>query len=401
MIREEFVVQSDIRRLLARGSGDDSKMKSESDRSQSPRAKRLSFSSGQKPFPVRSMLILHQGALGDFILALPSLEVLRRAFPQARSVIMGYPRILELIENRFYAEEILSIDQKGMASFFVRGGPLDLRLSQFFKTFDLIAVFGKNGEGNLIGNLNRVCEGRILHINPFPRWDGGIHLIDHLLMELSRYGFSASEGTPKLFLNESDRAWAREYWMGKGVTAEERDTVIIIHPGSGSKKKVWPLDRFLKLTEVLQQHLSSRILVVLGPAEGPETRKIFENERPGFFILAKGLSLIQLASVMEGCRLFVGNDSGISHLAAALGIPTLAIFGPTDPKVWSPRGKNVMVIRKEIHCSPCPQERFFQCQHFECLKGIRLEEVLDGIRKLAFENGVIRKEAGDGGKEGR
>ena len=370
-------------------------------RTQAPRAKRLSFASGQKPFPVRSMLILHQGALGDFILALPSLEVLRRAFPQARSVIMGYPRILELIENRFYAEEILSIDQRGMASFFVRGGPLDIRLSQFFKTFDLIAVFGKNGEGNLIGNLNRVCEGRILHINPFPRWDGGIHLIDHLLAELSRYGFSASERIPKLFLNESDRAWAREYWMGKGVTAEERDTVIIIHPGSGSKKKVWPLDRFLKLTEVLQQHLSSRILVVLGPAEGPETRKIFENERPGLFILAKGLSLIQLASVMEGCRLFVGNDSGISHLAAALGIPTLAMFGPTDPKVWSPRGRNVRVIRKEIHCSPCPQERFFQCQHFECLKGIRLEEVLDGIRKLAFENGVIRKEAGDGGKEGR
>jgi ADP-heptose:LPS heptosyltransferase len=220
-------------------------------------------------------------------------------------------------------------------------------------------------------------------------------------MELSRYGFSASERIPKLFLNESDRTWGSEYWRGRGVTPEERETAIIIHPGSGSKKKVWPLDRFLKLTEVLQQHLSSRILVVLGPAEGPETRKIFENERPGYFILAKGLSLIQLASVMEGCRLFVGNDSGISHLAAALGIPTLAIFGPTDPRVWSPRGRNVMVIRKEIHCSPCPQERFFQCQHFECLKGIRLEEVLDGIRKLAFKNEVTRKEVGDGGKEGR
>jgi heptosyltransferase-3 len=347
------------------------------------------------------MLILHQGALGDFILALPSFEVLRRAFPQARSVFMGYPRILELIENRFYAEEILSIDQKGMASFFVRGGPLDLRLSQFFKTFDLIAVFGKNGEGNLIGNLNRVCEGGILHINSFPRWDGGIHLIDHLLMELSRYGFATSQRIPKLFLNESDRAWGREYWAGKGVTPEERKTAIIIHPGSGSKKKVWPLDRFLKLTEVLQQHRSSRILVVLGPAEGPETRKLFENERPGFSIPARGLSLIQLASVMEGCRLFVGNDSGVSHLAAALEIPALAIFGPTDPKVWSPRGRNVIVLRREVHCSPCPQERFFQCQHFECLKGVRLEEVLDGVRELASKTEVTRKEVGDGRKEGR
>jgi ADP-heptose:LPS heptosyltransferase len=83
---------------------------------------------------------------------------------------------------------------------------------------------------------------------------------------------------------------------------------------------------------------------------------------------------------MEGCRLFIGNDSGISHLAAALGIPTVAIFGPTDPKVWSPKGRNIAVVRQEIPCSPCPQERFFQCRHFECLKGVEMEHVLDGIR---------------------
>jgi len=189
--------------------------------------------------------------------------------------------------------------------------------------------------------------------------------------------------------------------MNRGVTPEQRRAAILIHPGSGSKKKVWPLERFFDLSRYLQEHLSSRILIVLGPAEGPEVRKGFEEAAPGGPILVKGLSLIQLASVMEGCRLFVGNDSGVSHLAAALEIPTLAIFGPTDPKVWSPRGKNVMVSRKESHCSPCPQERFFQCQHLECLKAVGLEEVLRGIRKLMAESEVARKEAEDGGKEGR
>src|SRR5574341_205727 len=75
----------------------------------------------------QSVLAIHQGALGDFILALPALETLRRAFPQVKSVIMGYPRILELVERRFYADDILSVDQKGMASFFVREGSLDPR----------------------------------------------------------------------------------------------------------------------------------------------------------------------------------------------------------------------------------------------------------------------------------
>ena len=351
------------------------------------------------PIPVRSMLVIHQGALGDFILALPSLEILRKAFPDARSVLMGYPRILEIVESRFYAEEMLSIDQKGMASFFVQGGALDLNLSQFFKTFDLIVVFGKNGEGSLIENLNRICQEKILPIHSFPHRDERIHLTDHLMRELSRYGFSTSEGIPKLFLNEADRRWGKEYWTGKGVTPQERAGMVIIHPGSGSKKKVWPLDRYLDLMKYLQRPLHSRILVVLGPAEGAEIRDVFKGSS-GTPMMARGLSLIQLASVMEGCRLFIGNDSGVSHLAAALRIPTVAIFGPTDPKVWAPKGRNIAVVRREIPCSPCPQERFFQCQHFECLKGIEMEHVLEGIRRVGFGEDGSRKEVNDGGKEG-
>jgi ADP-heptose:LPS heptosyltransferase len=351
------------------------------------------------PIPVRSMLVIHQGALGDFILALPSLEILRKTFPRARSVFMGYPRILELVENRYYAEEMLSIDQKGMAPFFVREGTLDLNLSQFFKTFDLIVVFGKDRDGSLIGNLNRVCQGQILPIHSFPCWDERIHLTDHLLRELSHYGFSTPEGIPQIYLNGADQWWGKQYWTGKGVTPEERAGVVILHPGSGSKKKVWALDRFLDLMKHLQRHLHSRMLVVLGPAEGAEIRDAFERS-PGTPILARGLSLIQLASVMEGCRLFIGNDSGISHLAAALGIPTVAIFGPTDPKVWSPKGRNIAVVRQEIPCSPCPQERFFQCRHFECLKGVEMEHVLDGIRRVGFGKEASRKEVNDGGKEG-
>ncbi|MEW6377805.1 MAG: glycosyltransferase family 9 protein, partial [Thermodesulfobacteriota bacterium] len=119
-----------------------------------------------------------------------------------------------------------------------------------------------------------------------------------------------------------------------------------------------------------------------GPAEGTEVQKAFETMEDTTPILAKGLSLLQIASVMEGCQLFIGNDSGISHMAAALGLHTIAIFGPTDPTVWSPRGEKVLVIRREIPCSPCPQERFFLCKNFECLKMIETEEVLKGLEKM-------------------
>ena len=177
---------------------------------------------GRTASEVRSMLIIHQGALGDFILALPTLMTLRKAFPEAKPVIMGYPRILELVEKRFYAEEIVSVDQRGMASFFVRGGDLDPGLSQYFGTFDLIVVFGKETEGSIISNLRRVCQGQIIHLNSFPPRDERIHMTDHLLRELRRNQFSVEEQDPQLFLNRSDQAWGRSYLQEEGVDGRRK-----------------------------------------------------------------------------------------------------------------------------------------------------------------------------------
>ncbi len=344
-------------------------------------------SSGMKKIDaVHSLLVVHQGALGDFVLALPALKTIREAFPLARAAIMGYPRILELVEKRFYADEIFSIDQKGMATFFVREGTLDLTLSEFFKAFDLIAVFGKDGGGTVVGNLRRVCRGQILPINSFPPWDEKVHVTDHLLKQVASFGLRASDSYPRLHFNDPDREWARNFWNKRGVTPEERSKVIALHPGSGSKKKVWPLERFAQLAKTLQAHFRSKIFIILGPAEGPEVQRMFEGTGTAEFILARGLTLLQLGSVMAGCWFYIGNDSGVSHMAAALGIPTVLIFGPTDERVWSPKGEKTFVVRREIPCSPCPQERFFQCKDFECLRGIEMREVLKGLEKIGVES---------------
>lgn len=349
---------------------------------------------------VRTILIVHQGALGDFILALPVLKNLRSHFPHSKVVVLGYPRILELAEGHFYADQVLSIDQKGMATFFVQNGHLDYTLSEFFKKFNLIVVFGKDQGGTLLRNLKRISQGEVLHINSFPTWEERIHLTDHLLRELSKHGFSISETFPKLFLNESDRSWGNQFWREKGLDGEGRNRVVVIHPGSGSRKKVWPLERFVELVQILHRRFHSHFLIVLGPAEGIEVQKAFEKMGDPPFTMVKGLSLLRLASVMEGCGLFIGNDSGISHMASALGIPTIAIFGPTDPKVWSPKGEKVSVVRRELPCSPCSEERFFMCKSFECLKSIETQEVLEAVGKIGLKF-KFRKEEGDGREKSR
>jgi ADP-heptose:LPS heptosyltransferase len=88
---------------------------------------------------------------------------------------------------------------------------------------------------------------------------------------------------------------------------------------------------------------------------------------------------------MEGCWFFIGNDSGISHMAAALDLPTLVIFGPTNPKVWSPRGRKAFVVHRGTHCSPCTHEEFFQCKDSECLKAVEVKEVLEGLKEIGIE----------------
>jgi len=335
---------------------------------------------------IRTLLVIHQGALGDFILALPALEALRNAFPLAKLTLLGYPRILELAEKRFFADRILSIDQKGMAAFFVQEGDLDPALSRFFGQFDRVAVFGRDVAGALTTNMERVCRGRVLHINSFPRWDERIHVTAHLFREISRHGLAVTKTLPKIRLIEPDRIWGRDFWKNRGVTDARRTGAVVLHPGSGSRKKVWPVEQFLDLAQYLQRHLSSQVLVVLGPAEGAAVQRAFERMRDGDngAVFAKGLTLLQLAAVMEGCRLFIGNDSGITHLAAALGLPTVAIFGPTDPKVWSPLGEKVSVVCKGIPCSPCPQERFFVCQHGECMKSVETGDVLEGVKRVGI-----------------
>ena len=300
--------------------------------------------SSEKPSEVQSILVIHQGALGDFILALPALETLRKAFPHAKSVIMGYPRILDLVERRFYADAIFSIDQKGMASFFNRDGSLDLTLSEFFKTFRPHRCLWKKFRRNDHPESEEGLSGT----NPFDQFFstlGGEGSFNGLSSQaiLSTMGFlDLSHISETLFERVGSRV-GDGFLRSKGGLKVGRSKVMILHPGSGSKRKVCPFHPFIHLARTLQDRLRSKILIVLGPAEGPDVQKAFETMGPNVPILAKGLTLLQLASVMEGCRFFVGNDSGISHMGAALGLPTVAIFGPTDQRVWAPRGEETVV----------------------------------------------------------
>ena len=326
------------------------------------------------------VLIVHQGAIGDFICCLPALACVRQALTDAHITLLGYPRILEIALDRAYAQSILSIDRADMALLYQEGENYPAALKALFEGFQQIGVFGGN-DGPFARNLEVLSGAPVTVVPPFPQAGSGIHMIDHALSLPRSMGFPVHRDCPRLHLLTRDRHDAGAFLNRHGVTAD--DPLIAIHPGSGSRKKMWPLERFLALAEALTTAHGGQILFVVGPGEEHIKERLLAMipTRRSWLVLG-GLPLPLLGAVLEHARVFVGNDSGISHMATAVDVPVVALFGPTDPVVWAPLGRDVTVIRRSIPCSPCDRGTMAQCEHQRCLMGISVSEVRQAVTRV-------------------
>ena len=322
------------------------------------------------------ILIINSSSIGDFILSLPVLFAIRNNSPKAYIEIMGKSDVLELVENRFYADKGISVEIKGLYNFFIKKENLPDFLVNYFKSFDKIYTFLNDGEGIFLENLKRTNVEEIYFLKKsFPETFKN-HAIKEYSKILKPLGIEIRIERPKIILNKHDRNFA-ENFIKANKFIKQGDICIAIHPGSGSKKKNWDFDNFIELSEKLKSEFKCNILLLSGPAEDDK----FIKDKDGF-INVRGLSLIELASVLEKCSLYIGNDSGITHLSSALGIPVIAIFGPTNRDIWKPIGNDVRVIYKGISCSPCRREKMYTCAEQKCLNSIYANEVFEGCKSL-------------------
>ncbi len=337
---------------------------------------------GEKP---ERILIIHKGGLGDFILCLPAFGSIRRYYPEARIELMGYPRILQLVEGRWYVDQGNSIDQAGLGSYYLKDGKLNGALSRYFGGFHRAFLFLQDRGKIFSDNIRKTGIGGVFPISPRPEKGRRIHVIDHMLSSLSSMGIPPGGSIPRIFLLEEDR-WFAEEWLREGNDYEGVEKgVVAIHPGSGSRKKLWPIENFLDLAARIASDLRLRTILFIGPAEREYLGSGLERMRSISPMWAEDLPLIHVASLLDRCRCYIGNDSGITHLAAAVGIPTIALFGPTDPEIWGPRGERVAILRKNPGCSPCTEEELGRCNQRRCVELIEVEEVMEGARKLMYE----------------
>jgi len=278
-----------------------------------------------------SVALVRGGALGDYVLTLPLIRALRAAVPEARLILVGDPATTRLAGD---AERIDPDDRHWSQLYTSAGAPQTLR-ERFSDCRLLVACVAGGSDAappGYLENLSALCP-RLLVGDPLPTPGQQRHMSARLLDPLREAGFSLpDDSVPRIELPQS-------------APGEE---LVILHPGSGSRDKCWPAERFVSLLAWLEGQ-GQRVGILWGPVE--EARR-FEFPQ-ALAATSKRLcpeSPLDLAGHLAAARLYVGNDSGPGHVAAAVGCPTLSLFGPTDPRLWRPLGPRAHVLR-----APCGQ----------------------------------------------
>ena len=268
------------------------------------------------------ILVLRGGAVGDFLVTLPMLQLLRARWPAARIELVGNARVAALAVRAGHLDAVHSQDE-GRWSALHAAPPLPAALREWLAPFDLVISFWHDAEDAVARH--------------FPVRPGQDFLSGSATPTVAPAARHFCDALRPLGL------FAADFGARLPVRAPSKRTRIAMHPGSGSPRKNWRADRWRELAD----RVDAPVLVVLGPAE--QERAEIDRAFPAGsdrVAVSRGLPLGALADQLAACRLFVGNDSGLSHLAAAVGTPCVLLFGPTDPAMWAPPGDQVRVIRR-------------------------------------------------------
>lgn len=291
------------------------------------------------------ILVIRGGAIGDFILTLPVLSALRGQFPQTHLEVLGYPHIAQLALAGGLADRVQSIEARALAGFFARGGVLDPVLAEYFAEFSLVISYLYDPDEIFKSNLARCSKAQLIVGPHRPPENGTRHAAEVFLQPLERLAIFNADPQPRLALAESNLATSKPEETGRPQLPNPESPCLAVHPGSGSEQKNWPEEKWARLLPHLSETTALQFLIIGGEAEGDRVNRLANQLSQERVRMAQSLPLSDLARLLARCHLFVGHDSGITHLAAAVGLKGLALWGDTNEKVWRPLSPLIKLVR--------------------------------------------------------
>jgi lipopolysaccharide heptosyltransferase II len=338
------------------------------------------------------ILVTRLKYIGDIVLTTPIIRSLRTACPQAFIAYLGERSAVSLLEHNPSLNEIIPFD-------YSRPSVLEqLRVARLLRgrNFDLVIDLFSNPRSALLSyvtgaptrvGLQRRGRGRLYTVRVTPDAQP-LTAVEFHHQFLRAVGIKPSHSDTEVFLTEAERLDA-ERWLLCLTEAQdvppERVKFIGIHPGATWPAKRWLPERFAELADGLSRQTERHILVTAGPQEGDIVREIRRCARSKLHIL-ENLPLRRLAAVIARCALFISNDAAPMHIAAAVGTPTIGLFGPGEEEIWFPylRERGCVALRKDVPCHPCHLDICNRAGngYMECMKLLTVEDVLEAAARL-------------------
>ena len=297
------------------------------------------------------ILVIRGGAIGDFVLTLPVLAALRDRFPKTQLEILGYPRIAAMAVDAGLVRAVHALESPGLAMFFTPNGAFDLEWREFFARYAIVVSYLYDPDDIFEENVKSCGVGQFIAARHRPDETKPIHASEVFLKPLEQLTIFDGDPVARLAIN----------------SGEASGNYLALHPGSGSASKNWPEEKWRELLEYLLAKTKLQLLLIGGEAEGEKLQRLACGFPEARLELAEHLPLNRLAKRLAKCCGFVGHDSGVTHIASALGLPTLVLWGPSREAIWRPLGENVRVLN----------------QH-HALAELSLESVVQGIDTLVL-----------------
>jgi len=345
------------------------------------------------PAPLSSykhILLIQLGDIGDVILTLPAIRALRENFPESRLVVCVREKAREIIEDCTWASEVVTVrkEQKPLKAAVLDQAHWmrELRAHRFDLAIDLrtgtrgAIIAGFSGAGTRIGRFaadGRLWRNRVFTHLVTPPDETFQYAAEHNLNILSPLGLNIRDRALQITIPCHRKQAATRLFSEEKIPRNR--PLLAFHPFSLWKYKEWQVNACAELIDDVQLRYDVTVIITGSSEEHGRADQVVARCRTKPFNLAGKTSIGELAAVLSACRGFIGVDTAALHLAAAVGVPTLGIFGPSPTACWAPRGSRHTVVSKKMPCVPCRRKGCRNSEISQCLDELTLKDIHEAL----------------------
>jgi ADP-heptose:LPS heptosyltransferase len=327
---------------------------------------------------MEKILVIHQGALGDLVLNFPALVCLKQE-EKASVALLCSSDLGKTAYELDLVDAYFSLERARFCPLFHE--EMTPVVKEFMSDYDTIILISFSDA--IEGHLRQNHGGKVHKISPRPPVEEETHVALHIIRQLETKGLLRNSGG---IADCEGRVSFSCHPVIERAESFREENLIIMHPGAGSPRKRWPAENFIQVATIIRRMNLAEVVFVVGPAES-DLAPLVNAWSNGCFRVHEVCDLSQLMALVRQARCFVGNDSGVTHLAAFMGTPTVVIFGPSSPKRWSPVGRATKVLRGAADCAPCFEMDAVSCKDTQCLNEVSVDRVLDAVREITLVRG--------------